>query len=111
MALSPIAGDQVRLYVDEQPLVQQSVCAVADDAIVVGILSEPIFSRSEREAFVQTLAQSVRERFGKPVYVTLDTDLYYRISKCGDADAENIRAIAKLIAQRSANGYARSDRT
>lgn len=90
---------QITQLVNQNPLVTQSVCGFNENTIVIGILNQPIFSRSEREKFVQELTKSIQAQFGKKVCVTMDTDLYYRISKA-DSSSE-VQEIAQEIARRS----------
>ena len=56
------------------------------------MLSEPLFSLTERLTLLQGVEKTVKEYTQNNVYVTLDTDLFVAISKCKeDAKASQIK--------------------
>lgn len=75
--------------------VRKAVCYnLASGEVIVGVLTEPLFSLSERLTLKQKIEQSVAEITQKDVFVTLDTDLFVQISKCKDeATAQEIKQL------------------
>ncbi len=75
--------------------VRQAVCyKMANGEVLVGVLSEPLFSLSERLNLLLDIEKAVKEITHKNVYVTLDTDLFVGISKCKeDAKAEQLKEL------------------
>lgn len=75
------------------PKVRQSVCYIMESGeVLVGVLSEPLFSLSDRLNLLIDIEQTVSKVTGNKAYVTLDTDLFVGISKCKDnTKAEEIK--------------------
>lgn len=73
--------------------VRQVVCyQMGNGEVLVGVLSEPLFSLTERMTLLQSVENTVKEYTQNNVYVTLDTDLFVAISKCKeDAKASQIK--------------------
>lgn len=71
--------------VDGVDKVRQAVCyQMANGEVIVGVLSKPLFSLSDRLNLLINVEKTVSEITGKKAYVTLDTDLFVAISKCKD---------------------------
>lgn len=88
---------QITLGVEK---VRKAACYVMENGeVLVGVLTEPLFSLSERLTLTQTIEKVVTEITGKQVFVTLDTDLYIQISKCKDEIQAN--SIKQLICTRN----------
>lgn len=76
--------------VDGVEKVRQAVCyQMANGEVLVGVLSEPLFSLSDRLNLLINVEKKVSEITGKKAYVTLDTDLFVAISKCKDDEKAN----------------------
>ncbi len=76
--------------VDGVEKVRQAVCyQMASGEMLVGVLSEPLFSLSDRLNLLINVEKKVSEITGKKAYVTLDTDLFVAISKCKDDEKAN----------------------
>lgn len=76
--------------------VRKAVCYnLASGEVLVGVLTEPLFSLSERLSLKQQIEQTVAEITQKDVFVTLDTDLFVQISKC--KEEQTAQEIKKLI--------------
>lgn len=75
--------------------VRQAVCyCLKNGEVIVGVLTEPLFSLTERLTLLQNIEQEVSKITGKKAYVSLDTDIFVAISKCKeDAKAEEIKDI------------------
>ena len=73
--------------------VRQVVCyKMGNGEVLVGVLSEPLFSLTERLTLLQSVENTVKEYTKNNVYVTLDTDLFVAITKCKeDAKASQIK--------------------
>lgn len=90
---------QVALGVEK---VRKAVCYnMANGEVLVGVLTEPLFSLSERLTLGKTIENTVAEITGKNVYVTLDTDLFVQISKCKD-DAKGQEIKRQIIVRNNA---------
>lgn len=80
--------------------IRQAVCyELKNGEVLVGALTEPLFSLSERLILMQDIEKKVNEITGKKVYVTFDTDLFVAISKC--KDDEKAGKLKELIFMRN----------
>ncbi len=75
--------------------IRQAVCyELKNGEVLVGTLTEPLFSLSERLILMQDIEKKVNEITDKKVYVTFDTDLFVAISKCKDDEkAGNLKEL------------------
>lgn len=80
------------------PKVRQTVCYILQSGeVLVGVLSEPIFSLSDRLNLLREIEQTVSKFTQNKVYVTLDTDLFVKISKCKEnSKGEEIKQLISM---------------
>ncbi len=71
-------------------------CAETADAIVVAVITKPIYLKSEREALKCELQTRLNAVYGKQIYVSFDTFVYLKLD--GDLSPEEIE---KIIADAS----------
>lgn len=67
-----------------------------NDARVFGVLTFPIFLKSERDALVNSLEQILSQ--GKPAYVSLDGDVYRKIKD--DMSEEQKNKLFEIVLKR-----------
>lgn len=98
---APVQAD-LNDFLSEYKLVKQYCYAAAGDCLVVGLLTEPLFTISGITEYTRTLERELSDYFGyKEVAVTFDTDLFYRIKKLGnEADEETVRNIIQTAKKR-----------
>lgn len=75
--------------------VRKAACyQLASGEVICGVLTEPLFSLTERLTLQQTIQKTVADITKKQVYVTLDTDIFVQIGKCkDDNEAEKIKQL------------------
>lgn len=82
-------------YVEGIDGVRSAVFASDGDTAVVAIISEPIFLKSERDALMKRVAESVGSEFGYArVIVSMDSDIYYLIMSGGGEIPDGLIATA-----------------
>ena len=69
-----------------------------DDARVFGILTLPIFLKSERDELVESLEKILSQ--GKPAYVSLDGDVY-RKTKDDMPDEQKIKLLSTVMSRKN----------
>ena len=73
--------------------------AAADDRIVVGLMTRPMFSLSQKREFLDKVRADLIELGYVRAEVTTDADLYYRIASA-DGDRDEIEQLCDGIARR-----------
>lgn len=70
-----------------------------NNALVLGVITTPFYLKSERDSFIKELAKNISERTKKDVLVTLDLDIYCKIS---DEMSNEIKgSLYKKVTQRT----------
>lgn len=102
VAITAPAYADVGDFLSQYELVKQYCYAAAGDRLVVGLVTEPLFTLSGITQYTRTLEKELSEYFGyREVAVTFDTDLFYRIKKLGaDADEASVEAIIETARKR-----------
>lgn len=91
-------------YVESIESVRSAVCAQDGDTVMVAIISEPIFLKSDRDKLMESIAKKVADEFGfSRVIVSMDTDVYYLISRGSDGIPEE--ALSKAVERGSSVDY------
>lgn len=78
---------------------QTEVYQLENGEAIVAVLTEPIFSLSERDKLMNEIKNAVFLNTGKDVYVSFDTDIFVAISKC--SSDKMAKEIKNLITKRS----------
>lgn len=80
--------------------VRQAVCYVTNSGeVLCGVLTEPLFSLSERLNLQRDIQKKLSELTGQQAYVSLDTDVFALISEC--KNEQQAKSIKQLIIMRN----------
>lgn len=98
---APVQAD-IGDFLSGYRLVDKYCYATAGDCLVVGLVTEPMFTLSGITEYTRTLEKELSQYFGyREVAVTFDTDLFYKIKKLGEnADEDSVRSIIDTVRKR-----------
>ena len=80
-------------FLSDYKLIEEFCYCASEDYLVVGLITQPMFTLSGITNYVKELESALAEKYGiKEVAVTFDTDLVYAIKKAGK-EGENDRVL------------------
>lgn len=91
--ISPI---EIQGFVNSCDMVRNSSLAISGDSIIVAVVADPIYLKSERELFMANLAKNVAQEYGfSRVIVSLDSDIYVKLlSAKGEDEVKKLQQLA-----------------
>lgn len=92
------AFEELNRFVAQDAQTQSAQCLVCDDVALVGVITLPLFGRTQQLAYTQAQTQRIKEKYGyREVVVTFDSDLYYAIKKATAAESLDKTFARELI--------------
>lgn len=111
-----VTGNNVESLIESRvksnELIDTAICLVVDDEALLCVTTEPIYSRSHRQALVEELTATISSEFGIRAVVCFDCDIYYKASKLKKQQTVNedeIRALIRSCKIRRGNEYNRDN--